>query len=197
MKKRSNSTEKERNKEKIINSTTSLIFEKGISSITIDEVMGSIGLTRGAFPSYFKNKSELIDLAFQRLLLTSNTKVEANIKNYSTPKDKLSRFIDFYLTPEHRDNIKTGCPIASLSSDFSRATLKERENYSKALLKLFLSRQKIFSSPEKEIKLNDWVGITATLTGAIILSRATRDYELSENILANTKNYILENINKD
>jgi len=99
---------------KLVRNARALFNRKGFDAVSIDEIMGSVGLTRGGFYSYFNSKSELYALAVGNALL--NPPVVARNRAASEAAQLL---ISAYLSQEHSDDIEGGCAVVSLPRDGS------------------------------------------------------------------------------
>src|SRR6202034_3605403 len=53
-----------------------------------------------------------------------------------SPAQALAVYIDFYLSPAHRDARATGCPMPSLAADLPRLTEKARQRFSAGVVGL-------------------------------------------------------------
>ncbi|VTN08848.1 Potential acrAB operon repressor [Raoultella terrigena] len=91
----------EENKQTILAAAGRLFRERGFDAVTVTDIMKSAGLTHGGFYGYFKSKDELIALTLAELKAASGA-----VENGSPPQ------IERYLSPEHRDNFASGCPLA-------------------------------------------------------------------------------------
>lgn len=180
----------------LIKKSGELLRVYGISGLSINTLMDSVGLTRGSFYVYFKNKSEMISIAFKDSVEKSNEYIKTYLeKNAKNQNDTYEDFINLYLSDFHRANVRKGCPISALSSDFAKANLKQRREFANMLSGLFESRRNLIKLDGRTIEREQWIGITSTYIGSLILSRATKDTELSQEILNASKNFLL-NINR-
>ncbi len=181
--------------EKLFSAAARILKTNGINNISINKVMDEVGLTRGSFYVYFKNKGDMVLKAFKWSVHKSNDDVKNMlIHNGKDLENSLDEFIDFYLSSKHRDSIAQGCPIAALSRDFGSENKKTRNEFSKMLDFLFEERRTFLKSNNDPIARERWIGITSTYIGALTLSRATRGTELSEEILAAGRKYIKESV---
>lgn len=91
----------EENKQTILTAAGRLFRERGFDAVTVTDIMKSAGLTHGGFYGYFKSKDDLI----------AQTLAELKIENDAAKNDVVAQ-IERYLSPEHRDNFASGCPLA-------------------------------------------------------------------------------------
>jgi TetR/AcrR family transcriptional repressor of nem operon len=95
------------------------IRAKGPHGIGVAEIMARAGLTHGGFYAHFASKDDLIVAAIESMFDDAVANFERRTASKS-PADALRAYIDFYLSPEHRNARETGCPLASLSADLPR-----------------------------------------------------------------------------
>lgn len=91
---------------------------------------------------------------------------------------RYAELIDFYLSPEHRDDPGGGCPAAGFAADLARAP--EHDGSHRAYTEGIRSFAKALD-PEGT---GSGLATISTLVGAILLSRATSGTPLSEEVLA-------------
>lgn len=103
-------TKAEKTKQFILETAAPLYNEKGISGVSIDDVLSATKLTKGCLYGHFENKEDLseqvIDLSLKKLL----DKMRLAVSKGKSAKAKVFAFMDF-----HKDPIDTyipgGCPI--------------------------------------------------------------------------------------
>ncbi|WP_151172359.1 TetR/AcrR family transcriptional regulator [Pseudoalteromonas ruthenica] len=116
---------KKNSKNRILTSAANLFSQHGYDKVAIDDVMGAAQLTRGAFYSHFKSKSELYSKA-----LIHAAKLRANQVNDSYDAEDIRQF---YLADEHVNAEHAGCPLAFLVSDISHRDEQVRATYTAVL----------------------------------------------------------------
>ena len=108
----------EQTRERIMDSAQSLILDLGYGGVSIDQVINSLGLTKGAFFHHFKNKSELARALIERYADRGVTLLEDNLaRARKLSDDPLQQFLIFIgLYVEIFDGLTEpfeGCLIAS------------------------------------------------------------------------------------
>jgi len=105
--------------------------------------------------------------------------------NRAAERDGLEGLVRRYLRPSHRDMPEDGCTIASLVAEIARHEPETREVFS-ARVERFLLRIAacLPGLAEADQKLAA-IGILSVMLGALQLSRAVTDPELSDSILEN------------
>jgi TetR/AcrR family transcriptional repressor of nem operon len=154
--------------------------------------MAGAGLTRGSFYSYFKNKTDLTIKALKWSIHKSHLMVKSAISQSSTSveHDELQIFLNHYLSPQHRDAIADGCPVAALSRDFAKETLAARKEFATILNETIEERRSLLKCNGLELTRDEWMGVMCTYVGSIIISRACRGTDLSDEVLLNAKGFL-------
>jgi TetR/AcrR family transcriptional repressor of nem operon len=101
----------------------------------------------------------------------------------ANPKNPLGAVIAFYLSMGHREEKMDGCPVVALGSDAARQSVDVKASF-EAGIKNYLEM------------LGSWLGdaggdepcgkamaILSTMVGAVVLSRAVNDAQLSKQFL--------------
>jgi len=140
-------------------------------------------MTHGAFYSHFASKEDLASAAIQEAIEQSNTTLDQALADPIAPKEA---YLDAYLSPEHRDRAQEGCPLAALAIEIGRRKTDTPllADHVKALLRRVVAgfRWSVRGSERDQAIL-----MTSAMVGAIILSRAVGDPDLSDEILAATR----------
>lgn len=169
----------ERNRDNIIKASAELFRERGLDGVSVNDVMTTVGLTHGGFYGQFSSKDELEALACQRAF--DDVSDAFSLSGITT----FNGLLDSYLSVEHRDNAGHGCTVTALASDVQRKPLEKqvRQTYIDGLKKMATQLAAIQKNdPDCEPSDIHLVQL-ATMTGALILSRATMGDELSERFL--------------
>lgn len=176
-----------RHHEEVIEAAARLFRERGIESVSVPEVMAEAGLTRGGFYKHFESKDALVTIAVEASFADQLARVRTLTDLYPEDPDAAHRaMLDFYLSPEHRDDPGSGCPNAALASEVAhtepgsgpRAAFADGM---RAMLRAYGAESPPGAEPgPREAALLVEI---ATLAGALMLARATEGDELSERIL--------------
>src|ERR1700721_2302994 len=111
-------TEKTRNHDRIGEVAARRIREAGTEAPGVAEIMSSAGLTHGGFYKHFGSRDELIAEAAERTYAESERAAQRAIDGADDP---LAAFVDWYLSPRHRDDPGAGCSVVALGNDAARA----------------------------------------------------------------------------
>jgi TetR/AcrR family transcriptional regulator, transcriptional repressor for nem operon len=123
----SSQKEKAANHERIVAIAAARIRQDGIDGVSVAEIMREAGLTHGGFYRHFESRDELIAEAVARALWDGS--VEGRMAPASLGSRALRVIIYAYLSQGHRDSPATGCAIAALAEDMSRANPAIRDLY--------------------------------------------------------------------
>ena len=165
---------KQKSRGNILKEAICLFKERGFEDVSIDEVMGEAGLTRGAFYAHFTSKADLIAQAFRA---ASGVPTPA-----MASAEELGRFADTYVSAMHRDNPGAGCPIAALTPEVAREGPEAREAYTE-FLKYFTGVIDSYLGNGKDDLSDDALALIAQMVGAVQISRAVSDPMLSTRML--------------
>jgi TetR/AcrR family transcriptional repressor of nem operon len=106
------------------------------------------------------------------------------------PRHALATYVDYYVSALHRDDPNRGCPMVALSSDLPRQSKQFRESFNRGVQTLVdgLSRWIAaagFNEPEKLA-----TSVLSAMVGAVALSRAVSDKQLSNELLDSARSGI-------
>ena len=183
--------EKAASHERIVATASAHLRESGLEALRVDQVMSEAGLTHGGFYRHFNSRDELINEALGHAL--NNGSAVAQSAAQTLGENALKAIIVGYLSPSHRDSPSTGCAVAALAEDMSRAKVEPRELYQEQVKRYLELFEALASRIEKE-KVNSKLSVLtlSALVGAVNISRATSDEELSLRILNETRDVLLQ-----
>jgi TetR/AcrR family transcriptional regulator, transcriptional repressor for nem operon len=156
--------------ERIVKEASRLFRERGFEDVTVGEVMKAAGLTHGAFYAHFGSKQELEEAA-----VTYGQELSASrAKSHGPTKKGRQAYADRYLTSRHRDNPGDGCTMAALGQEIARSTPEVKAAFEQGL-------EEILAAGGAERK--EAIFQTAALLGGVVLARAVKSEQLSDEIL--------------
>jgi TetR/AcrR family transcriptional repressor of nem operon len=161
----------QQNRERVVATAARLFRERGISGVSVADVMAESGLTHGGFYKHFASKDALVAEA-----MTNAFTAQAE----SLGPD-LAELLDTYLSPAHRDDPGRGCPTAGFGGDVAHAEGGDeaRHAYAKGV-EAFAGHLGRPGEPD--------LAALSTMVGALILARATAGTDLSDRILVAARN---------
>ncbi|HEY2068659.1 MAG TPA: TetR/AcrR family transcriptional regulator [Rhizomicrobium sp.] len=156
--------------------------EKGPEGLAVAEVMKEAGLTHGGFYAHFKSKDALLAEALESIFVYSKEKYRRMIDGLP-PRHALATFIDYYVSPEHRDNPSRGCPLVMLNSDLPRQSKKFRGVFDAGVERLTLTIATLIRDIGVSTDPGLAPSILSAMAGAVAISRAVSDKRLSDEML--------------
>jgi TetR/AcrR family transcriptional repressor of nem operon len=156
---------------------------KGPDGVGVAEIMKEAGLTHGGFYAHFKSKDALLIESLGTIFARAGRNID-KMTDGLPPGHALASYIDFYVSPRHRDNPSTGCPITALNSDLPRQSQKFRATFDEGV-KYLVARivgwlvTSGHSDPEALA-----ASVLSAMAGAVAVSRAVSDKGLSDEMLA-------------
>ena len=177
---------KEKTRARVLKEAAKAIRAEGPHRIAVAGVMAKAGLTHGGFYAHFKSKDDLVSAAVEHMFDTAKTRFARETDGRS-PAEGLAAYIDFYLSPLHRDARSTGCPVTALAADLPRMEGDVREQYGQGVTRLagrIAGHLTMLGHDEAESLGRS---VLAELVGALSLSRAVADPDQSNLILETSR----------
>jgi TetR/AcrR family transcriptional repressor of nem operon len=176
---RSSRKDTELHRQQVIDGAATLLRERGVSGVNVGELMAQAGLTHGGFYRHFGSKDELVALAVAKALEGQRDWLDGQSER---------EVIDYYLSPEHRDDFANGCTMGALGSEIARTPQDgpAREAFASGAA-AFLDAFAGLEGRDREEALARY----ATMVGALVISRATAGDPLSDEILAAARGALL------
>lgn len=177
---------KQRTREKVLVEAARAIRQSGPDKVGVAALMAKAGLTHGGFYAHFSSKDDLIaqavDYMFEeRLALLQHAAAAED------PAAGLSRYIDLYLSPLHRDRRDRGCPVVALSGDVARMPRTARARFEAG----FRNMTTTLTGLLQRMNLADADALATTvlleMIGALTVARALADSGHSDSILEGAK----------
>lgn len=168
------------NRLRILDEASQLFQSKGFDSVTVAEVMGAAGMTHGGFYGHFESKDDLI----------AQTLIHRLVK--SADIDDATAFCATYLSRRHRDDVAHGCPISALSGETPRQTPAAHQAMSDGIRAQIARLTEAMGDADNTSARRNAIGSWSAMVGALILSRATQEPDLAEEILTETRNWITD-----
>ena len=182
---RYSSDHKAETRERVLKEAANEIRAKGPDNVAVSGIMARAGLTHGGFYAHFPSKDALVKEAIGTMFADARARSD-KIDADGDPRAALRAYIDFYLSPAHRDRRDRGCPLPTLSGDFARARPETRDRFGAGVVgiatRLAAPLAKLgYADPDAEAH-----ALLAQLVGGVALSRAVGDAALSDALLADT-----------
>jgi len=185
---------KQRTRERLLEEAAKAIRAEGPHRIGVAEVMAKAGLTHGGFYAHFASKDDLVAEAIEQTFKEAGARMIRRLGEGQAPAEALRSYIDYYLSPAHRDTRTTGCPLPFLSADAPRLPEAARARFALGgarLTETFAELLKRLDRPEPEATA---ASALAEMVGAVLLSRAEPDPARSDAFLAYSRASVLRRL---
>jgi TetR/AcrR family transcriptional repressor of nem operon len=184
-------------RQRVLKEAAREIRAKGPDGVAVAGVMARAGLTHGGFYAHFESKEAMIAEAIGTMFDDARGRSDA-IEQTDDPRIALRAYIDFYLSPAHRDRRDQGCPLPTLSGDLARTGDAQRERFGQGVEALTMRLAKALGGIGVYDPHAEGSAMLAQMVGAVALSRAVADPAQSDAILADAhaglvRRYRLEN----
>jgi TetR/AcrR family transcriptional regulator, transcriptional repressor for nem operon len=178
-----------KNRGAIERASSRLFREQGLK-VSVNDVMGAVGLTHGGFYGHFRSKDHLVATACASAFAESVERWRARMAGAEDRDGARAALIDGYLTAEHRAS--AGCPISTLATDVAREDEGKPVHDVfcdglERLIELLTSVQPVAGEEARARALAE----ISTLVGAMVLARASSGRALSEDILKAARQALL------
>lgn len=190
---KSSRSETEKHRREIIGAASRLLREQGDSAMSVQKVMGEVGLTHGGFYKHFSSKDQLMNLAAEEAFSELIGIMQDVLESSTNKNDAWDNLVRAYLSPEHREDRAGGCANTALATESARAGDGSgiRNAYIHGLtqtLEALKPYQDEASTAESE---QERLQSLLILVGALTLSRATAGTELSDRVSSAAKALLL------
>lgn len=176
---------------RVVESARRLFNRHGFEQVTIDQVMASAGLTRGAFYHHFDSKDELYAAAVASFTTCNPFAVKSaqTAPAIDDPKQMARMLIDLYLSDEVLENIDMHCPLYALPSDVARAGLEPQQAYTD----LIRGMRHIYRVALNDVRDADQRAdaMVSLCVGGMVLARTTNDPQLRKSLRASARHQAL------
>ncbi len=173
-------------RDRIVSGASALLRERGLTNVSVAQLMSNAGMTHGGFYAHFGSREHLVAEAIRFALAQAAQRIYVcALKDGRRPG--YSRLIERYLSPAHRDNPQSGCALASLGSEVARESEEARSIFSEGFEALIALLAKLSPERTPKARRTHVLCVISALTGALVLARAVNDPKASEEILLAVK----------
>jgi len=170
-------------RKKIVVCARRLFNKRGLTEVSIDEIMSEAGLTRGGFYNHFDTKDELYAEAILYMISDPPERgYDGEVIDFCVPPEELAqRIIGSYLSRSHYEDVGGGCPLIALPSDVARGGEPVKRAHRQALdaiIGVFQAGQQN-SSVDARARA---VTMATLCIGGMVLARAVDDDDFSAEI---------------
>ena len=192
------------NRRAIVAAATQLFRERGVDTVGLNELMKHAGFTQGGFYNHFESKAALVAEVLASAMLEGAAELA---KNARAPGDEstaaLRRYISWYLSQAHRDDIDRGCPVAGFAGDAPRLGAGAQSHFARGLddqitilAGLIAESGSFAASCERRTLRERAMSLHCEMVGALVLSRSVAKVApaLSNEILQNVQHDVLASL---
>jgi TetR/AcrR family transcriptional repressor of nem operon len=192
---RKSRVETAKTRERIVKAAGAEFAANGISDAALAGVMAAAGLTHGGFYRHFASKDQLVREAFSKTVLSLIASFKLLISG-KPHEQALGLLVGRYVSRAHRDQPRTGCPLAALGSELARRDARTRH----AAMEGFLQLSRLIASHLETVpsrkRAERSMAIVSAMVGAIILARIAPDSRTSDSVLVATRDYIIRSVQR-
>jgi TetR/AcrR family transcriptional repressor of nem operon len=179
---------KQATRQRILEAAGRRFKQDGIDGAGVAAVMSDAELTNGAFYAHFASKEDLV----ANVLADQLRAQRQSFDSQPPAREGLEAFIRAYLSPEHRDQRADGCPSAALLDEIARRPAATRQVFTDELLSTADDVAARLDRTDAEAARTDALTILGFMIGALQLARALADRDLSDQILARSREAALK-----
>jgi TetR/AcrR family transcriptional repressor of nem operon len=188
------------NRRAIVAAATRLIRQRGVEAVGLSELMKHAGFTQGGFYNHFESKADLV----AEVLASAIAKgIDDFAKLARAPVDQsttaLRRYINWYLSQAHRDNIDYGCPVTGFAGDAPRLGVGAQSHFAGGLddlitilAGLIAESGALSGASERRTLRERAISLFCEMLGALVLSRSVAQAApaFSNEILENVHGHV-------
>jgi TetR/AcrR family transcriptional repressor of nem operon len=192
---RKSKVETAKTRRRIVKAAGAEFAANGISEAAVARLMAAAGLTHGGFYRHFASKDQLVLEACSNTLLSLVASLGLLI-NGKHRGQALPLLVDHYVSRAHRDQPRTGCPLAALGSELARRDKRTRHSAMEGFLQLSgLIARHLETVPFRK-RGERSMAIVSAMVGAVTLARIAPDSRISDSILTATRDYIIRSVHR-
>ena len=176
---------------KIVKRASVKLREKGAHGIGVADLMKEAGLTHGGFYAHFDSRDALVIEAVTNAMDRSTERWRK--LSAETPADKrLSKIVNTYLAPDHRDDPGHGCAVPALAAEMARESAKTRRAFAGRMDQLIEMLADQYQGIPRKAARKQATAALATMMGALVMARVAGNSELSDEILKSGRDAVLD-----
>jgi TetR/AcrR family transcriptional repressor of nem operon len=184
--------ETEATRKRIVQTASEAFRTNGIAETGLKDLMVGAGLkTQGGFYKHFESKDQLVTEAIDFSLEQVSDRMKAAIMD-ALPEKELEALVKGYLSIRHRDRLFDACPLATLGSELRRSNDSTSEVTADGLKRYIALIAPQIKGVPADVAKKKATAIMSAMVGAVILSRIANNTSLSNAILKDTREFILQ-----
>jgi TetR/AcrR family transcriptional repressor of nem operon len=180
----------EQTRQKLLQAALRSFCENGYEASSVDQIVGSIGLTSGVFYANFKSKEDLLKKAIRSRIIASKELLLLK-KPTETDREWIFRAVSTYLSPTHRDAITSSCPMSTLSQELTKLGLVHKTGLDSYVQDFEISLRERLESVNTGLGLKA-PALMSLCIGGLITARTIKDKNQSDQFLNDCRDSALE-----
>jgi TetR/AcrR family transcriptional regulator, transcriptional repressor for nem operon len=194
------------NRRAIVAAAARLFRERGVEAVGLSELMKHAGFTQGGFYNHFESKGDLVAEVVASAIADG---IAEFAKLARTPVDEsttaLRRYINWYLSQAHRDDIDHVCPVTGFAGDAPRLGAGAQSHFAGGLddlitilAGLIAESGSLAGAGERRTLRERAISLFCEMLGALVLSRAVAQAApaLSNEILENVHRHVRASVDE-
>ncbi len=191
------------NRRAIVAAASQLFRERGVDAVGLNELMKHAGFTQGGFYNHFELKAALVAEVVASAMVEGAADLAKNARAPDESTTALRRYISWYLSQAHRDNVDHGCPVAGFVGDAPRLGAGAQSHFAGGLddqitilAGLIAESGSFAASGERRTLRERAMSLHCEMVGALVLSRSVAQVApaLSNEILQNVQRDVLASL---
>jgi TetR/AcrR family transcriptional repressor of nem operon len=176
---------KQKTRARVVELAAARIRADGLAGLGVAGVMAEAGLTHGGFYAHFASREALLAAAVERLFDIAVETIDRFEARHG--HEALARYVDFYLSPRHRDDRETGCPIPALSGEMRNAAPAVKAAFDAGLDRLCVRLGALMPEGGRKAAL----ALFGEMAGVLAVARTVIDPRRSNEMLATARKAVL------
>jgi TetR/AcrR family transcriptional repressor of nem operon len=166
------------NRAALVQAADRLFRERGIDGVGVAEISKRAGLTHGALYAQFSSKEALAAEALAYGIDRRHARLMSDATDaHDGRQPTLTTYLDAYLTPQHRDDLAGGCPMAASASEIARQDEAVNASFSNGFERMIEAIQGMLgptatATPQTADPRQRALAIAAAMIGGIAVARA-------------------------
>lgn len=168
-------------RQRIVDAAADLIFERGVTEVSLDDIRDATGVSKSQLYHYFKDKGDLLRAVIEcqrERVLNNHRPAFATLDSW----DDLARWRDMIIAHQAARSCRSGCPLGSLANglaeldDVARVQLSEAfanwgDIIADGLARMIDAHELRADADPHQLA----VGMLASLQGGLLLAETARD----------------------
>lgn len=175
---------------RIVKKASVKLREKGAHGIGVADLMKDAGLTHGGFYAHFDSRDALVIEAFTHAMDRSTAKWR-KLSDETPVEKRLSKIVNTYLAPVHRDDPGQGCAVPALAAEIARESAKTRRVFSGRMEQMIDMLADQFHGVPRKAARQQAMAALATMMGSLVMARVAGTSQFSDEILKSGRDAVL------